>query len=228
MKRYVIIVAGGKGTRMGGGLPKQFIPLAGKPVLMHTVEKFREWDGEAGIVLVLPAAHRAYWDMLCREIGCRAAHRVVDGGETRFLSVRNGLEAIRGEIEAGGGEAWVAVHDGVRPFVSLEVISACFAKAEEEGAAVPVLPVTDSLRMRRDDGTTCPVDRSRYYAVHTPQVFAAGILLEAYSRPCAETFTDDASVVEAAGFRVATVLSNPENLKITTPADLAVAQAFLR
>lgn len=228
MKRYVIIVAGGKGLRMGGDLPKQFIPMAGKPILMHTVEKFWRWDNQMNIILVLPMDHQAYWKMLCQEIGCKAPHRIVNGGETRFHSVQNGLNAIREEIEASGEKALIAVHDGVRPFVSPEVIGACFAKAEETGAVVPALPMIDSLRMKQADGSSCPVDRSRYYAVHTPQVFASDILIRAYQQPYTDTFTDDASVVEAAGFQVAMVLSNRENIKITTPFDLMVARALFQ
>lgn len=228
MKRYVIIVAGGKGLRMGGDLPKQFIPMAGKPILMHTVEKFWRWDNQMNIILVLPMDHQAYWKMLCKEIGCKAPHRIVNGGETRFHSVQNGLNAIREEIEASGEKALIAVHDGVRPFVSPEVIAACFAKAEETGAVVPALPMIDSLRMKQADGSSCPVDRSLYYAVHTPQVFASDILIRAYQQPYTDTFTDDASVVEAAGFQVAMVLSNRENIKITTPFDLMVARALFQ
>lgn len=122
----------------------------------------------------------------------------------------------------------IAVHDGVRPFVSPEVISACFSKAEETGAVVPALPMIDSLRMKQADGSSCPVDRSLYYAVHTPQVFTSDTLLNAYQQPYTDTFTDDASVVEAAGFRVAMVLSNRENIKITTPFDLTIARALFQ
>lgn len=224
MKRYVIIVAGGKGLRMGGDLPKQFIPVAGKPILMHTLEKFAQWDVEARLLLVLPEAHQAYWQMLCREIGCRAEHRLATGGETRFHSVRNGLEQLRSEVEPGD---LIAVHDGVRPFVSEEVISACFQEAERGGAAVPVCPVVDSLRRKTADGKSEPVDRSLYYAVHTPQVFRAELLYRAYKQPFQNTFTDDASVVESLGAEVAMVPSNRENIKITTPMDLAIARSLL-
>lgn len=224
MKRYVIIVAGGKGLRMGSDLPKQFIPIAGKPILMHTLEKFAHWDVEAQLLLVLPEAHQAYWQMLCREIGCRAAHRLATGGETRFHSVRNGLEQLRSEVEPGD---LIAVHDGVRPFVSEEVISACFQEAERGGAAVPVCPVIDSLRRKTADGKSEPVDRSLYYAVHTPQVFRAELLYRAYGQPFQNTFTDDASVVESLGAEVAMVPSNRENIKITTPMDLAIARSLL-
>lgn len=227
MKPYVIIVAGGKGLRMGSDLPKQFIPVKGRPLLMHTVEKFGDWNPNAEIVLVLPADHQPYWKMLCREIGCQVEHRIVAGGETRFHSVRNGLEAIRGEIEQDAENVLIAVHDGVRPFVSTKVITACFEQASIKGAVVPVLPVVDSLREVDAQGKSKAVDRSRYYAVHTPQAFRADLLLRAYSQDYSPLFTDDASVVEATGVPVSTVPSNPENIKITTPLDLVIAKALL-
>mgnify|MGYP002519490851 FL=1 len=227
MKPYVIIVAGGKGLRMGRDLPKQFIPVKGRPLLMHTVEKFGDWNPNAEIVLVLPADHQPYWKMLCREIGCQVEHRIVAGGETRFHSVRNGLEAIRGEIEQDAENVLIAVHDGVRPFVSTKVITACFEQASIKGAVVPVLPVVDSLREVDAQGKSKAVDRSRYYAVHTPQAFRADLLLRAYSQDYSPLFTDDASVVEATGVPVSTVPSNPENIKITTPLDLVIAKALL-
>lgn len=226
MRKYILIVAGGKGLRMGGDLPKQFIPLEGKPILMHTLETFHRWDDSAELVLVLPEDHQSYWNMLCREIGCKAPHRIVNGGETRFHSVRNGLQFLSEEIEntSGGNEkALIAVHDGVRPFVAPEVISACFAEAERSGAAIPVIPMIDSLRETDGKGSH-PVDRGRYVAVQTPQVFRSDILLEAYKQPFDSLFTDDASVVEAAGIPVCLVTGNRENIKITTPFDLLIAK----
>ncbi len=225
MKKYVIIVAGGKGLRMGGDLPKQFIPLAGKPVLMHTLERFAQWDATAGLVLVLPADHRPYWEMLCREIGCKAPHQVVNGGETRFHSVLNGLRYLQ-EQGALVEPAVIGAHGGGRPFVSSDVIAACYAMAEQQGAAVPVLPMIDSLR----EGTLAeshPVDRTRFFAVQTPQVFQADLLWKAYAQPYSTLFTDDASVVEATGGRVCLVEGNRENIKLTTPFDLLIAQALL-
>ena len=204
MKKYVIIVGGGKGTRMGNDLPKQFLPVAGKPLLMHTLEKFNRWDPEAERVLVLPEAYRSYWEMLCREIGCKVKHRLVSGGE-----------------------ALIGVHDGVRPFVSELVIADCFRVADEKGAAIPTLSVIDSLREALPDGTSRAVDRSRYYAVHTPQVFRSDILFKAYEQPYQACFTDDASVVEALNIPVEMVPSNPENLKITTPIDYIIACSML-
>lgn len=226
MNRYVIIVAGGKGLRMGSDLPKQFIPVGGKPILMHTVEKFAQWDPRARLLLVLPAEHQDYWRMLCREIGCRAAHCIVTGGETRFHSVRNALDVVKQDTNLGDDDL-IAVHDGVRPFVSEKVITDCFHVAAESGAVVAALPMVDSLREVQPDGTSQALDRSRYFAVHTPQVFRARLLLRAYEAPYSSLFTDDASVVEALGKHIALVLSNRENIKITTPLDLAIARELL-
>lgn len=229
MRRYVLIVAGGKGLRMGGDLPKQFIPLEGKPVLMHTLEAFHRWDASAELVLVLPEDHQPYWNMLCREIGCKVPHRIANGGETRFHSVRNGLEFLSEEIKnasEGNEKVLVAVHDGVRPFVSPEVIEACFDEAEKKGAAIPVMPMIDSLRETDEKGSH-PVDRSRYFAVQTPQVFRSGLLLKAYGQEFSSLFTDDASVVEAMGETIRLVSGNRENIKITTPFDLIIAESLL-
>lgn len=230
MKRQVLIVAGGQGLRMGGDLPKQFIPLEGKPVLMHTLETFYRWDPTAELVLVLPKEHQAYWQMLCREIGCKVPHGIADGGETRFHSVRNGLDFLVQErdLRSEAGEvSLIAVHDGVRPFVSSEVISACFEAAGQEGAAVPALPMVESIR-EMDGEESRPVDRSRYFAVQTPQVFRSDLLLKAYDVPYSPLFTDDASVVEAMGAKVKMVTGNRENIKLTTPFDLRVAEALLQ
>ena len=229
MRKYVLIVAGGKGLRMGGDLPKQFIPLEGKPILMHTLETFHRWDASAELILVLPEDHQPYWNMLCREIGCKAPHRIANGGETRFHSVRNGLQFLSDEIGKASEKnekVLVAVHDGVRPFVAPEVISRCFAEAGASGAAIPVVPVVDSLRESTGESSR-PVDRSRYQAVQTPQVFDYGLILKAYEQPYSGFFTDDASVVEAFGHMVKTVPGNRENIKITTPFDLLVAKALL-
>lgn len=227
--RYLLIVAGGKGLRMGGDLPKQFIPLQGKPVLMHTLETFHRWDADARLVLVIPEDHQAYWQMLCKEIGCKAPHRVVYGGETRFHSVRNGLQFIAEELtreSLSAEQTWIGVHDGVRPFVSTEVIEACFQVAARQGAAIPVVPMIDSLR-EKEGAESWPVDRSRFVAVQTPQVFAASLVLRAYQQPYSTLFTDDASVVEAMGEKVALVDGNRENIKLTTPLDLLVAKSLL-
>lgn len=219
IKKYILIVAGGKGLRMGHELPKQFIPVNDKPLLMHTLNVFYLWDATAEIILVLPESHQAYWRMLCEELDFVVPHTIVTGGETRFYSVQNGLKEI-------GEQGLVAVHDGVRPFVSQEVISACFAKAATVGAAIPVVPIVDSMR-KREGETSHPVDRNAYCAVQTPQVFVTDLLLKAYDQPCSDAFTDDASVVEAAGGLIGLVEGNRENIKITTEADLLFAKMLL-
>ena len=223
MKRTVIIVAGGKGLRMGGDLPKQFLPLQGKPVLMHTLEAFYKWDSTAGLLLVIPEEHESYWKMLCKELNFTIPHRVVYGGETRFHSVCNGLQAIEGD----GEDSLIAVHDGVRPFVSSDVISSCFMIAETFGAAIPVIPMIESVR-EINGGESRPFDRNHLCIVQTPQVFRAGILRKAYEQPYDECFTDDASLVEASGHKIRLVDGNRENIKITTPMDLQYALLQLK
>ena len=231
--RYVLIVAGGKGLRMGGDIPKQFLSVQGRPLLMHTLDNFHRFDGGMPIILVLPEAQQDYWTRLCREYGFRVPHEVVSGGETRFHSVRNGLDKIKDQLSGSGNhpagdDVLVAVHDGVRPFVSHNVIEACFEAAVREGAAIPVIPVIDTLREVQEDGRSRTVSRSQYRQVQTPQTFQFNLLAAAYAQPYSESFTDDASVVEAYGHPVALVDGNRENIKITTPYDLAVAEAIIR
>lgn len=219
---YIIIVAGGKGLRMGSDLPKQFLPVGGKPVLMRTLERFRSYSEALQIVLVLPHAQQEYWRQLCREYRFEVAHAVVDGGETRFESSKNGVAAI--PHDACGV---VGIHDGVRPFVSLEVIGRCFDEARRTGAVIPVLPVTDTLRHIGADGSAVNVPRSEYRVVQTPQVFDIGLIRRAFCQPYRDSFTDDASVVEALGCSVGMVEGNRENIKLTTPFDLKVAETLI-
>lgn len=224
MKKYVIIVAGGKGLRMGGEVPKQFLPIGGKPVLMRTVEAFYQTDAETGIVLVLPQEQQSYWKNLCCQYDFRIPYILADGGCTRFHSVRNGLQVIPDE----DSDSLIAVHDGVRPFVSPRVIQECFEAATRWGAVVPVLDMVDSVRQLSEDGCSMAVDRSCLKLVQTPQTFRADILKNAYRQEFTERFTDDASVVEASGVSVALVSGNRENIKITTPFDLKIAEALLK
>lgn len=218
---YIIIVAGGKGLRMGGDLPKQFLPLDGKPVLMHTIERFCQYSQDLGIVLVLPHSQQEYWRQLCDKYKFTVEHTVVDGGETRFHSSQNGVAAI--PDDASGV---IGIHDGVRPFVSVETIGRCFEAARQYGAALPVLPVTDTLRRVTDDGGY-NVQRNDYRTVQTPQAFDAQLLKRAFRQPYSDAFTDDASVVEAMGHKVTMVDGNRENIKLTTPFDLAVASCII-
>jgi len=220
MQNYVIIVAGGKGLRMGSDVPKQFLPVGGKPVLMHTLETFHSADDELRIILVLPAETQSYWQELCNEHQFSVPHQIATGGETRFHSVGNGLALI----PDGEEESVVGVHDGVRPFVSKEVILRCYKVAREQGTAIPVVPVVETLRQVLPEGDSLTVDRNLYRLVQTPQVFRVGILKEAYRQPYLPSFTDDASVVEALGHRIALVDGNRENVKITTPSDLIFAE----
>ena len=221
MIRYAIIVAGGKGLRMGGDLPKQFIPVEGRPVLMRTLDAFHAFDAALRIILVLPLDHQTYWHELCREYAFEVPHRIADGGDTRFHSVQNGLSMV------DEPEALVAVHDGVRPFVSHDVIERCLMEAEAHGAAVPVVPVVETLR-RLTDADSVTVPRDAYRLVQTPQTFRASLLRQAYGQHYSDAFTDDASVVEALGHAVHLVEGNRENIKLTTPFDLVVASALVK
>lgn len=220
---YIIIVAGGKGLRMGGEIPKQFLPVAGKPVLMRTIERFHEYDSDMGIILVLPHDQHEYWQQLCREHDFHITHTIVDGGSTRFESSKNGLSAIPTDAEGLAG-----IHDGVRPFVSLETIERCYEAAEEEYAAIPVMPVIDTLRYVDSHEGGHNVQRSDYRIVQTPQVFDIALLRQAFNQPYRDSFTDDASVVESLGCNVAIVEGNRENIKLTTPYDLMVAESLVR
>lgn len=220
-KHTILIVAGGRGTRMGGPQPKQFLELAGRPVLMHTLEAFDRWDASARLIVVLPEDQIDTWKRLCEAHVFGRIHRVVAGGETRFHSVRNGLGAV-------ASDGLIAVHDGVRPLVAPSVIAACFAAAADGGAAVPVVPVVESVREVDADGGSRPVDRTRLRVVQTPQVFRADVLRAAYCLPYDPRFTDDASVVEASGVAVRLVPGNRENIKLTTPMDLLLAEQLMR
>lgn len=220
MKKYAIIVAGGKGLRMGGELPKQFIPVEGRPVLMRTLDTFYACDRSMLIILVLPRDHQPYWRELCSRYQFAVPHRIADGGVTRFHSVQNGLALVDED------EALVAVHDGVRPFVSYEVVNRCFQDAELYGAVVPVIPVVETVRHLFPEGSET-VSRDAYRLVQTPQTFRASLLRRAYEQPYCEAFTDDASVVEALGHAVRLVDGNRENIKLTTPFDLIVARALV-
>ena len=227
---YIIIVAGGKGLRMGGEVPKQFLPIGGKPVLMRTLERFREYsDKERSasdalqIILVLPKAQQEYWRQLCREYRFDLEYSIADGGETRFHSVQNGLSLIPDDTEGV-----VGVHDGVRPFVSIGVIKRCYDTARIAKAVIPVMPVVETLRRINSDGSGTNVLRSNYRLVQTPQTFDIQLLKEANRQPYTEAFTDDASVVEAQGQKVTMIEGNRENIKLTTPFDLSIAEVLLK
>ena len=216
---YAVIVAGGKGLRMGASIPKQFLPVNGLPVLMLTIKRFREYDGALKIILVLPKEQHEYWNELCKNYHFTDAYAVVEGGETRFHSVRNGLAAIPDDAEGV-----VGIHDGVRPFPSVEVIRACYETAKTAKAVIPVVPVVETVRHIMPGGKTETVDRAEYRLVQTPQTFDIQLLKQAYAQPYKDCFTDDASVVESAGHEVTLIEGNRENIKITTPFDLRIAR----
>ncbi len=219
MKKFALIVAGGKGERMQADLPKQFIIIAEKPLLMHTIEAFYAYDKTIEILLVLPAIHTDYWQMLCNKFHFTIPHKVIIGGATRFHSVFNGLQVV-------STNALVAVHDGVRPFVSKKTLENCFTAAKIYGSAVPSIALVDSIRYFDEKGNKS-LNRSNYCLIQTPQVFLSNELLEAYKQPYNEFFTDDASVLEAMGKLIHLVEGNPENSKITTANDLLLAEVYL-
>ena len=229
---YIIIVAGGKGLRMGCDIPKQFLPVGGLPVLMHTIKRFREYSQEMQIILVLPEAQQDYWHGLCKEYAFDVEYILANGGETRFHSVKNGLDMIPDDAEGV-----VGVHDGVRPFPALEVIDRCYKTAKETEAVIPVIPVVETLRhiinvncdnvaVNNVAVNSITVPRNDYRLVQTPQTFTVSLLKKAYKQSYNDNFTDDASVVEAMGRSITLVEGNRENIKITTPFDLTVAKAL--
>jgi 2-C-methyl-D-erythritol 4-phosphate cytidylyltransferase len=219
MKLYALIVAGGTGERMKSEIPKQFIEIAGKPILMHTIEKFREFDGSIEIITVLPENQLRFWSELQEKYSFSVPHTLVKGGKTRFDSVRNGLGFI---YEPG----LVAIHDGVRPFVSIETIRRCFEMAERLGNAVPVISPSDSLRIVAENGNE-PVDRTKIKLIQTPQVFRTELIRYAYRQDYIPEFTDDAIVLERTGAKINLVEGNRENIKITNPEDLLIAGALI-
>ena len=226
MRTIAIIVAGGSGTRFGAQLPKQFLELAGRPILMRTIEAFGEscetGDTSLDVIVTLPADQMDLWKQLCEKYAFSLPHRVVAGGETRWHSVKNALAAV-GDI---ADVDVIAVHDGVRPLATAGLIGRVLDAARRDGAAIPVVPLNDSVRQVAGD-TSHALDRSSLRAVQTPQAFDARLLLDAYHQPFEPTFTDDASVVERAGHRVTLVDGDPVNLKITRPMDLALAEYLL-
>lgn len=223
MKTVAIIVAGGSGTRFGAQLPKQFLELAGKPILMHSIEVFgKNGDGSFDVIVTLPQGQMALWQQLCEKYAFDVPHRVVAGGETRWHSVKNALDSI---VDIAGVGV-IAVHDGVRPLATAELIGRTIEAARRDGAAIPVVMLNDSVRQVAGDASHA-LDRSTLRAVQTPQAFDARLLMDAYSLPYQPTFTDDASVVEQFGHPVTLVEGDPNNLKITRPMDLAVAEYLL-
>ncbi len=219
MDKLVIIVAGGSGSRMGAAVPKQFLDLGGRPVLMRTIDAFAAIE-DMRVVVVLPRDQMGAWASLCREHSFAAPHDIAEGGSSRHGSVKNGLALWR-------GEALVGVHDGVRPLVSRETIERCYAEAARFGTAIPALPSVESVRIVSPEGTSRAVDRRTVMMVQTPQVFRADILRPAYALPDSPLFTDDASVVEAAGATIHLTEGQRGNIKLTTPDDMRAARAAI-
>ena len=219
MKKYAVIVAGGAGTRMGSAVPKQFMLLKGKPVLLHTVEIFLHAYNDLQIILVLPVPFEEQGMQLILQSSAPSRIQMVPGGTTRFHSVQNGLKKI---AEA----SVVFVHDGVRCLVTQGLIRRCYEQALIKGNAIPVVAVNDSIRMVEGDKTKV-IDRSRLLAVQTPQTFRSEIILPAFEQPYEETFTDEATVAEAAGYEVFMIEGETENIKITRRADLLIAEQLI-
>jgi len=216
----VIIVAGGVGRRMHTETPKQFLNISGKPILLHTIEKFYHFSNDAKIFVVLPKPFIEFWKSLCKKHNCSIDHTLVEGGETRFYSVKNGLKYI-------SENSLVAVHDGVRPLVSDITLHNVIKKAQKKGNAIPVVKINESLRFIEAENSN-PVNRHSYRLVQTPQCFQSELLINAYNQEFKESFTDDASVVEAFGETINLVDGNYENIKITRPVDLKYAEAFMK
>lgn len=219
-RRYVIIVAGGTGKRMGTEVPKQFLLLGGTPVLMHTLRAFFDYSDDIHITLVLNPDYIEYWDSLCQQYGCPIPHRTIAGGEQRFDSVKNGLDTLE-------GDGLVAIHDSVRPLVTHQLIGNSYSEASMHGSAIPVIPLNDTIREITPDYSRL-IDRNNLYLIQTPQTFSLSLLKKAYSQPSSPAFTDDAAVFEAAGNKLNFIPGNPDNFKITYREDLHRAEKMIK
>ncbi len=217
-KISVIITAGGIGRRMGGDLPKQFIPLSGKPILLRTLECFYNFDTNFELILTLPSDWHAYWKESAQEFNCSIPHTLASGGEERFHSIKNALDYCSG--------TFILVHDGVRPFVAKETIQACLDALETNEAVIPVLTIKESVRERLGSSSHA-VDRSKFLLVQTPQCFRASVLRDAYNLEYHSGITDDATLVESLGIDIQLIQGNEDNIKITTQKDLIIAEAIL-
>ncbi len=221
-KVYNIIVAAGSGSRFGASLPKQYCLLENRPVLMYTIDNMRKALPDSEIILVISKSHEELWNNLCDEY-CFDSPAVVYGGDTRWQSVKNAIDEIPDGIKI------VTVHDGARPLIDSRLMCNVLRGVDGSSGAIPVIPVTDSLRLVSEDGKSKPVDRSEYRAVQTPQAFQADRLIDAYMQPYQECFTDDASVMKAAGYDdIILVEGNPRNIKITLPDDIEIASVYMR
>lgn len=220
MKKFAVIVAGGLGTRMNSIVPKQFMELAGQPVLMHPVKSFFSYDSSLSILVVLPADLISGWQSLCATYDFMIPHNVIEGGPKRYFSVKNALNTIP-------PEGLVAIHDGARPLAGYALISRAFDSAAVEGNAIPAIPVPDSVRMINGSSNR-PLDRNTLRRIQTPQVFDTAMIKKAYAAGFNDSFTDDASVLEASGVKINLIEGDPFNIKITYPEDLPVAETLIR
>lgn len=220
MKKFALIVAGGSGNRMKNNIPKQFLEINDRPILMHTFDAFLRYDPQIEIIVVLPRDQVEYWKLLCEKHKFKIKHKIAFGGKTRFDSVNNGLDLI----SAGG---IVFIHDGVRPLVSIKTLDNCYETALGKGNALPVMPVSESVRMV-EGSKNISVDRSKYFLVQTPQTFKTHLIKKAFQQATSNMFTDDATVLENIGETIQLVDGNRENIKITFPEDLVYAKIFLR
>lgn len=218
-RKSTIIVAGGSGKRLGGPVPKQFQTVKGRPLLMWTIEAFHRFDPGMDLIVVLPQEHFDIWKALCMGHRFFITHDVVAGGEQRWHSVKAGLEKVE-------GDGLVAVHDGVRPLVSSDLIARCFYAADKSAAAIPVVPVVPSIRETTADGSRA-LDRSKLLAVQTPQCFHADLLRKAFEQPYDSTFTDEATLVERLGVKMTLVEGEENNIKVTNAMDMRVVEALL-
>lgn len=217
---YAVIVAGGKGTRIKSTTPKQFLELAGKPILLHTIEAFYRYSKDITVILVLPADAFDTWHSIVNTYNFKYPVVLQEGGESRFQSVKKGLACIE-------TKGLVAIHDGVRPLVTTEVIQSSFKLAGERGSAVAAVPLKESVRVTEGDQTKA-LDRSKYRLVQTPQTFDVDLIKKAYDLPEDSSLTDDASVAERWGHTISLFEGNYENIKVTTPEDLTIAEVLLQ
>jgi 2-C-methyl-D-erythritol 4-phosphate cytidylyltransferase len=222
MQEYAIIVAGGTGSRMKRDIPKQFIPVNGLPVLMHTIKAFRKYSKDLSIILVLPEDQFQFWTALCHEAVFAEPHTLVAGGNTRFESVKNGLDTIQNDISV------VAVHDGVRPVIDTEIIAQAFIGAAQHGTSVTSVLLKDSIRLVKASGENSALDRSSFRLIQTPQTFRFDWMKHAFDQPFQDHFTDCASVLESAGYPIHLIEGSYRNIKITTSEDLNLAEIYLQ
>lgn len=218
--KFVLMMAGGSGSRMNSAIPKQFAELCGKPVIMHSFQVFYDFDPQINFILILPEQQIETWKKLCEKYSFQIPHQITSGGETRFFSVKNGLKKII-------GDGVVFIHDSVRPLVSANTIENCLSTTLDRGNAIPVITVSESIRKTDKKGSKA-VDRSKYKLVQTPQTFWVNEIKKAYNQPYSEQFTDDASVLENTGEKIHLVQGNFENIKITYSHDIAIAEALMK